>query len=528
MQNTWTGQAGHQTMRIADSLSGNFIVLFARVLAFFLLALSLVTGQQAHSADLSSDYPDSSKQTIKLAQKSESSAEQAEAGKVIKAKAKLSLEIYLKAVDTNFPGLKAAYDQMRIASANRLEKQGFFDPLLSNESGYTRMQNTSKIGEAKYVTFNYPKLEFPFRSGIRAFIQYRYNPLSSQSPYIETGRGGEISGGVFIPLLRGLFYNELSVAEKEAKLAEQLAVHVFSLARLDTLLRSGLVYWAWVAACEKQKVAAQILDLSALIVDIAKQQEKNGDLARIYVAEAEEDLERRRADLFQSERDFQRNSYRLASQLFDLGGIPLPLPTKDNVPDSMPLPVSFKSEETEKQVLAALSQRPELRAIDQQLKMAELQLKLAENQLLPALNLVATEGHDAGFMGIGHAYRGQLTFSQPLYLRTARGKVQAAKLRRDKLRKDRQAEEQRIRNDVYDAISAINLSCLRYEALEKQVEKAELVYMGEKERFQVGDSTVFLVAERERQLNEAKLRRIDSQLEYHNGVLALRSITCQL
>ena len=451
-----------------------------------------------------------------------------EARRVIAGKGKLTLEIYLRAIDSNFPGLKAALDQQRIATANRLEKQGVFDPLISNESGYTRMQNTSQIGAAKYVTFNYPKLELPFRSGVRAFVQYRYNPLSAQSPYIETGRGGEISGGVFIPLLRGFIYNEQSVAEKEAKLGEQLATQTFSLTRLDTLLKSGNVYWGWLGANEKRKVAAHILELAKLVVNISQQQEQNGDLAKIYVAEAEEDLERRNADLLQNERDFQRFSYRLSSVLFDLGGTPLPLPTEQNCPDTIPRPEEFSPDETEKQVVMALSLRPELKAIDIQAKVAELQLKLAENQLLPAANLVATEGHDAGFKGIGHSYRGQITFSQPLYLRTARGKIHAAKLRLAKLKKDRQAEEQRIRNEVYDAISAINLAFKRFEALERQVSKAEQVYFGERERFQAGDSTVFLVAERERQLNEAKMRTIDAQIEYHNGVLALKAISTRL
>lgn len=160
--------------------------------------------------------------------------------------------------------------------------------------------------------------------------------------------------------------------------------------------------------------------------------------------------------------------------------------------------------------------------------MAELQFKLAENQLLPALNAVITAGQDLGREGIGKVYRGQLTMSQPLLMRTARGKMQAAKLRMDKLRRDRQAEEQRIRNEVYDAISAVNLAFKRFMALERQVSKAEQVYFGERERFKEGDSTVFLVAERERQLNEAKMRAIDAELEYRIGTLALKTITVQI
>lgn len=466
---------------------------------------------------------------INVAQSSANPATDADmARKVIQAKGKLTLDIYLRAVDSNFPGLKGALDQQRIATAVRIEKQGVFDPLLSNESGYTRMQNTSKIGEPKYVLFNYPKIELPFRSGIRTFLQYRYNPLSSQSPYIETGKHGEISGGVFVPVMRGLFYNEQSVAEKEAKLGENLAVQTFSLTRLDTLLKSGAVYWSWAGAHQKIRVAAHILDLAKLVVGISRQQEANGDLAKIYVTEAEEDVERRDADLTQAKRDFQRFSFRLSAVLFDLGGTPLPLPDEINCPDEMPRPQEYSTEDSERSVILALTRRPELKAIDVQLQIAELQRKLAENQLLPALNAVITAGHDGGLKGIGRTYRGQLTFSQPVLMRTARGKLQAAKLRIDKLRKDRAAEEQRIRNEVYDAISAINLAYLRFAALERQVEKANLVYLGERERLQAGDSTVFLVTERERQLNEARMRTIDAQVEYHNGLLALRAITAQM
>lgn len=451
-----------------------------------------------------------------------------EAKNIIQNKGKLTLEIYLRAVDQNFPGIISAEDQRRAASANRLEKQGMFDPLFSTENGYTRMQNTSKIGQPKEVLFNYPKIELPFRNGIRAFTQYRYNPSSSQSPYIETGTRGEISGGVFIPLLRGFIYNEQSVAEKEAKLGEDLAAQTFILSRLDTLMRAGATYWNWVGSKRKADVARQIVNLANALVDMAGQQEKTGDLARIYVTEAEEDVYRRIADKNQSERDFQRFSFKLSSLLFDIGGTPLPLPAEENVPDTFPRPQAISETETDRNVLIAIATRPEIKSIDVQKRIATVQLKLAQNQLLPAVNLVFTQGYDAGYHGIHNAYRGQLTISEPLLLRTARGKLAAAKLRLDKLARDRQAEEQRIRNEVLDAISAINLSFAKFEALEQQVQKSNQVYLGERERFNSGDSTVFLITQRERQLAEAKMRLIDAEVEYQLGVLALKAITSQL
>lgn len=486
--------------------------------------LSLLTGNPALAID--------AKQAISLAPISLIAQNRlsggAEARETIQQGKKLTLESYLRAVDENFPGLEAAKDVEKMASANRLEKQGVFDPLLSTESGYTRMQNTSRIGGAKRVLFNYPKVEIPFRSGVRTFAQYRYNPNSAQSPYIETGEGGEYSGGLYVPLLRGLIHNEQSFNEKEAKFGEQIATQTFALTRLDTLLRAGTIYWNWVAANQKIKVSTAILELAELVAKISGQQAESGDLAKIYVTEAEEDVERRNADLAQSQRDFQRYSFRLSAMLFDVGGVPLPLPTEQNVPEAMPRPQMMMAEEQDRNVIKALATRPELKAIDLQKKIAQAQLKLAENQLLPAMNAVVVGGYDNGKNGIHKVYRGQVTFSQPLLMRTAKGKVQAAKLRLDKLARDRQAEEQRIRNEVYDAISAINLSYTKFLALEKQVQKSQQVYFGERERFQVGDSTVFLVSERERQLNEAKFRLIDAQVEFQVGLLALKAITTQL
>jgi outer membrane protein len=496
--------------------------LFRSAVATLLITILFIAG--ICEAAIASDGPNMG--TVSLAQISKPSSE--EARSIIQGGGKLTLEAYLSAVDSNFPGLESAIDQQRMSNATLLEKQGVFDPLLSNESGYTRMQNTSHVGEAKYVLFNYPKIELPFSSGIRAFGQFRYNPNSAESPYIETGEGGEYSAGLFVPLMRGLIYNEQSVAEKEAKFGIQLAAQTFLLTRLDTLLRAGTIYWSWVGGKRKADVSKEIQGLAVLVVNISTQQEKSGDLARIYVTEAEEDVHRRDADFSQAQRDFQRYSFRLSSLLFDIGGTPLPLPAEVNVPATMPRPQEFVQSDTEHFVLMAATNRPELKAIDVQKKIANLQLKLAKNQLLPSLNGVLTEGYDTGKNGIGNTYRGQLTFSQPLLLRTARGKVAAAKLRLDKLDKDRQAESQRIRNEVYDAISAINLAYQRFVALEIQVDKAQQVYVGERERFRVGDSTVFLIAERERQLNEAKIRLIDAEVEYHVGILALRAITSQL
>lgn len=163
----------------------------------------------------------------------------------------LTPTIFLSAVDNNYPRLDAADSRRRIASARRMEVQGVFDPVIRTLDGYAWMQNTSKFDTLKRVIYNQPSIEVPTRSGISVLGTYRFNPRTSQSPYIETGFIGEFGGGVMVPLLRGFITNERETTEKVAKLGEPVATQTFSLNRLDILLKASVAYWNWIGAQRK-------------------------------------------------------------------------------------------------------------------------------------------------------------------------------------------------------------------------------------------------------------------------------------
>lgn len=441
--------------------------------------------------------------------------------------AELSPEVFLKAVDAYYPRLEEADAKRRIASARRLEVQGVFDPTISTLDGYTWMQNTSKFVTLKKVVFNQPMLEIPFRSGVKLFGTYRFNPRSAQSPYIETGFIGEFGGGITVPLMRGLFINERNIAEKVAKIGEPLATQTFSLTRLDILLRASLSYWNWVGAQRKMQVARRLVQLSSILVQAADKRAAAGDLARIEVTEAEEDVQRRKADQIASELDFKKATYDLALFLFDSSGRPCPFLDEFNVPSHWPAPRGFSGDELDKSVLKAVGRRPELKSIALERQQATLQLKLARNDLLPQADATYTQGYDSGNSGIGNVFRAQVVVSQPLYLRNARGKIKAAEFNIEALNAAQAAERQRIVCEVMTAGAAINAAYEKFLALTTQTEKAEQVYLGEQKRFDFGDSTVFLVTQRERQLFDARIKLVDAQVEFLQAVARMQALSVE-
>lgn len=437
----------------------------------------------------------------------------------------LDVDSFLSTVDANYPQLEAADARRRIASARRLEVQGVFDPTISTLNGYTWMQNTSRFSTLKKVIFNQPVLELPFRSGIRLIGTYRYNPLSAQSPYIETGRIGEFAGGLAVPLLRGLIVNERENTEKVAKIGEPLATQNFTQVRLDILLRASLSYWNWVGAERKAIVARTLVQLSNTLVSAAQRRADAGDLPRIEVTEAEEDVQRRKADLIAIELEFKKSIYDIGVFLFDSTGKPLPWLAEENVPRDWPTPEEFSDIELQKSIANALNRRPELRRITLQKEQARLQLKLAKNNILPQADALYTQGYDPGDAGIGNVFRAQVQFSQPLYVRAARGQIKSAEFNIDALIAEERAEKQRIVAEVMSAAAAINAAHQRYLAVKLQTEKAEQVYRGEKKRFDVGDSTVFLVTQRERQLFDARIKLVETQIEYLQAVARMQVLT---
>lgn len=104
----------------------------------------------------------------------------------------------------------------------------------------------------------------------------------------------------------------------------------------------------------------------------------------------------------------------------------------------------------------------------------------------------------------------------------------AAETKLQKLSFDEVAERQRITAEIEDVVSAINTSFDKFAAVDAEVQKARSVESGEKLRFAAGDSTLFLVNQRERATAEARVRLIDVHVEYLQALTAFDIVTCRI
>lgn len=442
--------------------------------------------------------------------------------------AQLTLKAFVQSIDSNFPKLLSADAERRLAIAKLLEKSGAFDPVLTHVSEYLRVQDIFTPGKAKDAIHNESRVDLLTRSGMKVFAGMRLNPNDTKTPFVPTGNSGEYYAGVSVPLLRGRAVNEKTISERQARLSQPLAQQVYLAARMEILIKAAGIYWEWLGAKSRLHISNNLLAIAKQRVDQIRERVKSGDAPALEIIEAEQEIERRKAGLIKAQRDLQKNGIQMSVYLWRQNLIPETVPQIDAMPNLAPSPQNVPDETWAGARKLAIMQRPELKRIAAERKIVLAELQLAKNQLLPIADAYALQGADTGRNGIGPVVRGGVNLSIPLRQRTARGLILAAETKLQKLMFDQAAERQRITAEVDDVVSAINTSFERFTALAAEVDKAKSVEAGEKLRFAAGDSTLFLVNQRERATAEAQVRLVDVHVEYLQALTAFDIVTCKL
>ncbi len=443
----------------------------------------------------------------------------------------LTLEDVIRIVTRYHPKLRGAEAQQRIAAEKRLEKQGAFDPVFTTGTDFLRfnseLDTKTLRGKAATMRIAAAEVEFLTRYGLKVAAGTRYNLGKVKAPLAPTGSGGEYFIEFKLPFLRGARINEKSAAEKQALLGEPLADTDYERMRLDLILKAAESYWDWVATQRKLEVARNLLTLAEFRAQAVRERVTAGDLPAIDTTEAELEVQRRQGGLTKADRDLQKAAFKLSLSLWAPDGQQVMSPESSQVPSSLPIPVLFTEQQLREGQQLAQTRRPELQALGLNRQITQVDLDLAKNQRLPAIDFTFSPGRDIGVGAIGNTVKAGLSFTLPLRQRTVDGRLGQASYKLQKIELDMLHERQRISTEVQDAISAINATFERYRLGEQEIVLALKLEEGERTKFQLGDSTLFLVNQRERATAEARVKLIELQAEYEQSVATFRIVTAQ-
>ena len=440
----------------------------------------------------------------------------------------LAFDDFVKIVKDNHPDIVSAELSRQIANSKRLEAQGAFDPSINSQNFFNRFNSSSAPGDAQEAFTSNTSVDFLTGYGAKFGLGAQFAQGDIKTPVSPTGGAGEYFLMAQIPLLRDAIYNSQYIKEKSAKLNEVIADYLLFRAKLKTLDSGTKTYWNWVASKKILDIETDLLNLVNGQVGFVEQQADLGNFPKISIVEAQREVQKRQGKVNSALRSLQASSLDLSKFVWTNSGAPYAIPEPNQVPEEIPLPMVLIEDEVEDAKLNALVNRPEFKALDLSRDISNLERKLAKNQMLPQLDAYIKSGVETGEDSIGPAVKAGVNVSLPLRVRTAQGRKQQAELKIKQLNLQERQLIQNVFLEIEDTASAVNTAYQKYLAAKKNYDLSLKLEEGEKDRFELGDSTLFLVIRRQRATVQANIELIKTTADYHIAKLRFKLVQGEL
>jgi len=431
----------------------------------------------------------------------------------------------LASVDLAFPLVDAARREQALAEGAALEARGGFD--LKLKAGTETLRGYYDNDRLK-ATLEQPlsplgmTLFGGYREGRGSFATYDAKALTLE--------GGEFSGGLSLPLLRDRATDARRASLRVTDLGVEVAGQAVAKARLTYFKDALKRYWDWVAAGRQVGVAGGLLSLA---------EQRDMDLATAVALGQVAPVERtdnlrailqRRSAVVTAQRGVEATAIDLSLYYRGVGGAP-ERPGADRLPARLPDPTPLTPEDEARGIQEALQRRPEVQALRLKRSQQDVELQLARNTLLPSLNLVADLSRDVGTGAEtrrGNELQAGLFFELPLQRRKASGKVAQVQAKLLGLTAELRFAEDRVRADVQDATSALRATYATIDLVRQELALARELESLERDRFNLGDSTQFLVNLRELNTADAAFREIKALADYQKALADFDAATGRL
>ena len=432
----------------------------------------------------------------------------------------LPLEVFYNRVLEYHPVIKQAALLTEEAERQIMEARGVFDPKL--ESDFDR----KVFKDQNYFTTWTSELKIPVLINTDLKVGYERNYGKYLNPQKNVPDDGLLYAGISVAVGQGLFTDSRRIGIRLAGLNQTVAdaERVKLLNKL--LFEAAKDYWNWSLAWYELQINQEGVELALIRFQAIKEGVEAGDAAAIDSVEAKITLQSRQVELAQSRLDYRNALLQLRLYLWDEEGNPL-MPGARLVPESI-----WELEEDALQPLEVLAelagrQHPEIRKLENKLQQLEVEERLFRELLKPLINVNYNYLSMPGsmFEELSYTYTKNyklgVDFSFPLLLRKERAKLQLNRIKQQRTQLDLVVSQRQINYALQQAYN--DFLTLRVILREQReiVNNYERMLEGEVERFRAGESSLFLVNQRENKLLEARLKLASLAAKYKKARAAV-------
>ena len=424
----------------------------------------------------------------------------------------LRFDEYLGYVKKFHPIVKQANLVIDESQAQLMRSRGAFDPKLEVDYNRKIFKNTEYYdrlnGAFKIPTWFGVELKAAFEDNSGDF-------LNSEAFVPDDGL---YSAGVSMALGQGLWINNRMAALKQARLFREQAKADRDIYVNNILYEASLVYFEWLQAYNELILFEEMLVNAAQRYTGILKGVEVGENAQIDATEARIAVNDRKLGLEQSKVKLLNAALELSNFLWLENNVPVEL-QPNIIPDVNTEPIvdaTFSINQLREEELI-LEAHPKMISLGYKLEGLDVDRRLKANRLLPRIDAeynFLTETPEVSRTFNTAEYKGGVNVVFPLFLRKERGDLKLAKLKLQ----DTEFEIDATRVNIQNKINALKQELESYvtqnEITAQMVEDYQSMLEAEERKFQLGESSLFLVYARESKFIDGQLKAIEIQYKF--------------
>lgn len=419
---------------------------------------------------------------------------------------------FLKLIANNHPVAKMAQIAVKKGNQEVRRAAGMFDPELSAQYSSKNFDNKS------YYDKLLGGLTIPSWYGPDFILSYESAAGNYINPENNLPNNGLVSAGINLPLGQGLFIDKRRAAYKQSEIFEKISeveqIRILS----DLYLEATNQYWEWAASYNKVKITETALNVTKNRFSAIKQAFIQGDIAAIDTLEAYLQLLNLEINYQSAKNDYFNQSMMLSTFLWNENQMPLELSstTIPQISSIFETPDFGIFENYKKDIDSLVSVHPEVTVYDLKIEQLDVERDLKLDLLKPKLNLKynflnqALNPLNSSFeLNTNNNFKFGIDFNMPLFLRTERSELELANLKLLETELERKNKTLQLKYKAITSLNELEILINQYKFFFDAVNSYQILFETEKIKFDIGESSQFLIISRENSLLNAKIKQIE-------------------
>jgi outer membrane protein TolC len=418
----------------------------------------------------------------------------------------LSYQIFMNIVMEHHPQVYQADIARDLGSATVKTAKGGFDPVLGGNLQQKHFDGT------KYYDMMSGALRIPTWFGLTAETGYETNDGTYLNPMDRMPGNGLLYAGLRLELGKGLIIDQRRAELKKARLIEKSSEIERSILRNDLIFQASLAYYDWLKLTIQKQTYEEAVQNAQIRFDGVVNMAKYGDRPFVDTVEANLQLQNRLFGYNKTVQELTNAKEKLELFLWLEGNVPLELNSQPDLSEFERLSLQQKDLSSERDSL--IEKHPYIQSIMLKVNEKSIDLMLKKEQLKPQLTLKYNAlnepvGNNAMGNYTPNNYSWGGTVSYPILTRKERGEVELAKLKLQ----DQQFNFLQAKNELDYKISVANnnfqVMQIQLELLQKTMRYNQVLYSSERQLFDMGESSLFLLNMREKAYLDSQLNLVD-------------------